>query len=140
MLPSLKLVLWLAFLLRCVVALMALLSLQDVTVFYAKDTGSYLQPALELVANGAFTTYGMPELFRTPGYPLLLSLGVWLGHVELITIAVQILLGCLTTYLVFLLAHELFSDARIAIWSALAFSLEPISIISSNWKIGRAHV
>ncbi len=94
-----------------------------------------MQPALELVAAGSFTTYGAPELFRTPGYPLLLSLGVWLGHVEFITITLQILLSCATTYFVFLLARELFSDARIATWSALAYSLEPISIISSNWLL-----
>lgn len=133
--PRLKLVLLLAFLLRCSIALSALLLLHDPTAYHAKDTGSYLQPALELVAAGSFTTYGAPELFRTPGYPLLLSLGVWLGHVEFITITLQILLSCATTYFVFLLARELFADARIATWSAFAYSLEPISIISSNWLL-----
>ena len=63
--PRLKLVLLLAFLLRCSLALSALLSFNDPTAYHAKDTGSYLQPALELVAAGSFTTYGAPELFRT---------------------------------------------------------------------------
>lgn len=133
--PPLKLILSFAFLLRIAITIIAWFSLHDVKAFYAKDTGSYLQPALELVAQGSFTTFGAPELFRTPGYPLLLSLGVWLGQVEIITIGLQILLGCLTTYLVYLLALELFTDTRIASWSALAFSLEPISIISSNWLL-----
>lgn len=134
-LPRLKLVLALAFLLRSAIALSALITLHDPTAFYAKDTGSYLQPAMELVAAGSFTTFGAPELFRTPGYPILLSLGVWLGQVEIITIALQILLSCATTYFVFLLARELFSDERVATWSALAYSLEPISIINSNWLL-----
>jgi 4-amino-4-deoxy-L-arabinose transferase-like glycosyltransferase len=136
--PRLKLVLFLAFMLRSALALAVWLLLQDATAFYAKDTGSYLQPAIELATAGSFTTYGTPELFRTPGYPLLLSVAVWFGQVEIITIALQILLGCGTVYLVFLLANELFADARSATWSALSFSLEPLSLLSSNWLLSDA--
>jgi hypothetical protein len=133
--PRLTLVLCLAFCLRCAVFVTAWFSLRDHTAFYAKDTWSYLQPALELLSAGTFTAHGTPELFRTPGYPVLLCLGVLARHVEVVTIALQILLGCLTTYLVFRIAHELFHDARVATFSALAYSLEPLSIISSSWLL-----
>jgi 4-amino-4-deoxy-L-arabinose transferase-like glycosyltransferase len=136
--PRLKLVLFLAFMLRSALALAVWLLLQDATAFYAKDTGSYLQPAIELATAGSFTTYGTPELFRTPGYPLLLSVAVWFGQVEIITIALQILLGCGTVYLVFRIANELFADPRSATWSALSFSLEPLSLLSSNWLLSDA--
>lgn len=133
--PRLKIILSLAFLLRSGVAVTAWLSLHDPTAYYAKDTWSYLQPALELVGAGSFTTYGVPELFRTPGYSVLLSLGASVGAVEAVTLGLQILLSCLTVYFVYRLAEGLYADARVAGWSGLAMSVEPLSIISSNWLL-----
>ena len=131
----LRSILLFAFALRTLIFGAAYFWLRDNTAFYAKDTWSYLQPAMELVTAGSFTAFGEPELFRTPGYALLLSLGVRLGHVEVITIALQILLSCATTYLVFRIAHELFDDARGATWSAFLYSLEPLSLICCSWLL-----
>ena len=133
--PHLRFILLLALILRTVIFGAAYFSLRDNTAFYAKDTWSYLQPALELTTAHSFTAFGEPELFRTPGYALLLSLGVRLGHVEVITIVLQILLSCATTYLVFRMANELFDDERAATWSALAYSVEPLSLICSSWLL-----
>jgi 4-amino-4-deoxy-L-arabinose transferase-like glycosyltransferase len=133
--PCLRSILLLAFILRTIIFGAAYFSLRDNTAFYAKDTWSYLQPAMELVTAGSFTAFGEPELFRTPGYPLLLSLGVQLGHVEIVTIALQILLSCVTTYLVFKIALELFDDDRTARWGALLYSIEPLSLIACIWLL-----
>ena len=88
---SLKSVLALAFVVRVSVFAAALWCAKDYAVFYAKDTGTYLQPATELLATGNFATNGVAEIMRTPGYPLLLAMGLKLGHVELVTIFLQII-------------------------------------------------
>lgn len=133
--PRLRVILVLAFILRTLIFGAAYFSLRDNTAFYAKDTWSYLQPAMELVTAGSFTAFGEPELFRTPGYAVLLALGVRFGHVEIITIALQILLSCVTTYLVFQIALALFDDNRTAKWSAFLYSLEPLSLIGCSWLL-----
>src|ERR1035438_1180109 len=38
------------------------------------DTSSYLEPGRNLLLHGRFITYGFPDLFRTPGYPLFLAI------------------------------------------------------------------
>ncbi len=135
---TLRWVLLLAFVLRGVIAGAAYLTLRDPKAFYAKDTWSYLQPAIEWFTVGSFTAQGEPELFRTPGYAVLLGFGIKLGQIEFVTIALQILLSCATTYLVFRIAKELFADERGAIWSALIYALEPLSIISCSWLLSES--
>ena len=125
----------LAFLLRSAIFGAAYVSLRDTRAFYAKDTWSYLQPAIEWWTVGSFTAHGEPELFRTPGYPVLLGIGIKLGQIEFVTIALQILLSCVTTYFVFRLAKELFGDERTAVWSALLYSVEPLSLITCSWLL-----
>ena len=46
------------------------------------------------------------EIRRTPGYPLLLTLGVLADRIAAVTIAVQILLGTATVWMVALLARR----------------------------------
>ncbi|HEX4951119.1 MAG TPA: glycosyltransferase family 39 protein [Blastocatellia bacterium] len=133
--PNLRRVLLLAFLLRSILFGAAYFSLRDPQAFYAKDTWSYLQPAIEWITQGSFTMHGEPELFRTPGYAALLGFGIKLGHIEFITIALQILLSCVTTYLLFRIAKDLFDDTCAAVWSALLYSLEPLSIIACSWLL-----
>ncbi len=133
--PRLRWILLLACILRTAIFGAAYFSLRDNTAFYAKDTWSYLQPAIELTTAGSFTLHGEPEMFRTPGYAVLLGIGIKLGHIEFSTLTLQILLSCVTTYLVFRIAKELFDDVRTATWSALAYSLEPLSIIACSWLL-----
>jgi 4-amino-4-deoxy-L-arabinose transferase-like glycosyltransferase len=128
---SLPFVLVLAFTIRASVFVGAWWCAQDFSGFYAKDTSSYLQPASELLATGNFSTEGVPEIMRTPGYPLLLVLGMKLGHVEPVTIFLQIILSCLTCYFVYAITQQVFGDTRAAIWAAFLLSLEPLSILYS---------
>ena len=38
------------------------------------DTHTYLEPGRNLLLHGSFTAAGLPEILRTPGYPLFLAL------------------------------------------------------------------
>jgi hypothetical protein len=125
-------ILFLALSIRMIVPLFVLLTTRDYTLFYAPDTFSYIRPAQELLFHGRFYANGAPELFRTPGYPALLIPGIFLGNVELVTIAIQIVLGCLTTYLVFRISLLLFKNIKAALFSAFLFAIEPVSIIYAS--------
>lgn len=128
-------ILLLACFLRCGLLLTAAWLAKDLSVFYAKDTASYLQPALEMLHDASFTTLGEPEIIRTPGYPLLLCIGAIFQHVEIITILLQIGLSCLTVWLIYRIALLLFADEKSALQSAFLCSLEPLSIIYSCWLL-----
>src|SRR3989440_4661521 len=110
-------------------ALGAWLVTKDRTVFHVPDTGSYLAPARDLLAHGTFTRDGRPELARTPGYPLFLVPGVWLGSVEATTIALQIGLSALTVAGVFVLARLVFNDGPVALLAAGLYAVDPLSAI-----------
>jgi len=125
-------ILSLAFIVRMAVPLIVMLTIKDYSLFDSPDTSSYIKPAQELLLHGRFYSNGLPELFRTPGYPLFLIPGILLGKVEAVTIALQIILSCLTTYLVFKVALTLFDDTRIAAWSAFMCAIDPVSILYAS--------
>ena len=102
----------------------------DAGAFTRPDTGSYVRPAESLVEHGRFTTSGgSPEIQRTPGYPLLLTLGVLAGRITLVTIAAQVLLGVATVLGVALLAQRVLPDSRAARWAATFYALDPLSVM-----------
>src|SRR5216683_374866 len=72
---SLRAILLFAVLVRLTVAISALKVSGDFSIFHDPDTAGYLAPAKALLA-GEFATSGAPEITRTPGYPLLLAVGV----------------------------------------------------------------
>jgi 4-amino-4-deoxy-L-arabinose transferase-like glycosyltransferase len=101
-------------------------------LFYAPDTYSYLAPAKELLLSGRFYSNGIPELSRTPGYPLFLIPGIYLGHVEIVTIVMQVILACLTAYLVFRISMLLFKNTKAAALSAFMFAIDPVSVLYAS--------
>lgn len=113
---------------RASYALGAWLVTRDASVFFEQDTGSYLAPARELLDRGTFTVGGQPELQRTPGYPLLLTAGLWLGALVPVTIAIQIALCVLTDLGVFVVTQRLTGNRRAAVLAAALYAFEPISI------------
>lgn len=117
--------------------------------FREPDSVGYLRAAGELVKTGRFSTADEPELERTPGYPLLLTPGVVLEHVEAVTIALQMALSCLTVWLVFQMALVVYSPIptrsvseetrgsislalRLGVTAAWFCALEPVSIIYTS--------
>lgn len=74
----------------------------------------------------------MPEIFRPPGYPIFLIPGLLFGKPELFTIACQIILSCLTVFLVYKIALGLFERSDAAVLSAALYALEPLSIVYTS--------
>ena len=95
----------------------------------ASDTHTYLQPAQSLIAAGQFDSDGAPELVRTPGYSVLLIVGVLAGRVFPITLALQVILGTATTFGVAVLALSMGATRRVAILAAAVYAVEPTGLI-----------
>ena len=119
---------------RLFVPLGALVVHGNPQVFFQPDTDSYVQTAQSLVEHHRFATPRGPEMQRTPGYPLFLTLGVLADRIAAVTIAAQILLGTATVWLVALLARRVTvagtGDAsRPSIWAATAYALDPLSAL-----------
>ena len=118
-----------AFILRVAVAAGAYTRSRDVEIFWGGDTYGYLAPAQELVRSGRFAIDGKPDIFRTPGYPLLLVIGVALGRPEIITVALQILLSCATVYAVYRLARTTLDSECAAVTAAMLYAVEPYAVL-----------
>ncbi len=124
-----------AFVLRLGLPILAwILHPQNPEIFHAADTDSYIKPAMELATTGKFNGYydRLPELFRTPGYPLFLLPGVWLGSVEAITIPLQVVLSCLTGYFIYQTALLLYKRERVALLCVGIYTIEPLSILFTS--------
>ena len=130
-------ILLLALLARVLVPLGAMAVHGDSGVFHTPDTDSYLSTATSLVEEGRFAQNGVAEIRRTPGYPLLLAVGVLAGRPEAVTITLQILIGMLSVYGVYALARRLLTfgrpwDSRVASLAALLYALDPLSVFYSS--------
>jgi hypothetical protein len=99
------------------------------SVITSGDTASYLEPGRNLLLHGHFFTGVLPEIDRTPGYPLFLAIFSLPGIVT--AALVQVILSALTVLLVLRLARAVFEDDRIALAAAWLFAFEPVSIIYS---------
>jgi hypothetical protein len=121
-----------ALFLRILLPLAGYFYTRDATIFIAPDTVSYVEPARELIASYRFVSDGTPEIIRTPGYPLLLTVGLLLGRLELVTIGLQILLSCFTVYMVYCTSSLLFEREQMALAAAALYALEPLSILYAS--------
>ena len=106
---------------------------RTVAIFYSSDTATYVSPAHELVIHHRFySRSGSPEVIRTPGYPLLLTIGLSLNRLVLVTIALQTALSCLTVYLVYCIGWVLFDREQPALVAGTLYAIEPLSILYSS--------
>ncbi len=93
------------------------------------DTTSYLEPGRNLLLHGRFFADGVPDLVRTPGYPLFLAITSLLG---LPAAAVgNVILSVFCVFLVWKLGRVVSGDDRIALGAAWIFAFEPVSLIYS---------
>lgn len=93
------------------------------------DTASYLEPGQNLLWHGRFTTAGLPEIDRTPGYPLFLAATSMAGPA--LAALAQVGLGVLLIWLAVRLARALFARERVALTAAWLMALEPVAVIYS---------
>src|SRR6266851_1145082 len=125
-------VLGLALFLRILLPIAGYFYTRDLTIFIAPDTASYVEPARELIACHRFFSDGAPEIIRTPGYPALLTVGLLLGRLELVTIGLQIALSCFTVYMVYRTSRLLFEREQIGLVAAALYAIEPLSILYTS--------
>ncbi len=125
-------VLVIALALRSLLAIAGYMRTPDVTMFHTPDTASYLIPAQELVSHHRFYNNGLPEIVRTPGYPLLLTAGILVGHVEVVTVAIQILINCFTVWMVYLTTRLIFRSVRAGVLAAALYAIDPLSIFFTS--------
>ena len=93
------------------------------------DTISYLEPGRNLLLHGRFVAEGVPDLLRTPGYPLFLAL-TSLAGLPAAAVA-NVLLSVFSVILVWRLGRTVSDDPRVALGAAWIFAFEPISIVNS---------
>lgn len=109
----------------------------DASAFLAPDSRSYLDAANALVRSGSFlSSSGAPEIVRTPGYPLFLTLGVLSGCPVAVTLVLQALLGAATVCLVYMIAAQLKGDAKTPgpeTAGAGLYALEPLSLVYTSF-------
>lgn len=127
--PSAAAILCAALCVRVLLPLIAYTWTRDARIFNTPDTASYRACAESLARTGSFSIGGIPEIVRTPGYPVLLVPGVALGHVTAVTVWLQIVLGCVTVLLVYRVAFILTGSRPSAAASGLLCAFEPLSVL-----------
>jgi len=101
---------------------------------FTPDSHDYVRLSDNLADSASFELAGRPELFRTPGYPFFLLIGLPFGrHWWHVVVAVQILLDVLTVYLTFLLGVMLCGQAgqwgrRVGLWAAAFQAVSPLAV------------
>jgi hypothetical protein len=94
--------------------------------FLVPDSFVYLRLADSFAAGEGFRGFrGVPELFRTPAYPLLLAVGKALGFPVVFALAVQVAMSAGIIVLTFLLARHVLRDERLAAGCAFVVAIEP---------------
>jgi 4-amino-4-deoxy-L-arabinose transferase-like glycosyltransferase len=118
--------------LRLAVPIVAFVATWDPLVFHDRDTESYIEPAANLISTGRFAVGGVPEIHRTPGYPILLIPGLLLDRVSLVTILLQVILSGVTIYTTYRIAELLFKDRWVAGLCGLVLGVEPVTLYYSS--------
>ena len=107
--------------------LAAALMRTGVRVLAGGDTPSYLEPGRNLLFHGSFTTAGLVEIGRTPGYPLFLAAVSGAGLA--VAALVQVALSVVSVWLVARLARAAFVEERGVVWAAWLMAFEPLAVV-----------
>lgn len=93
------------------------------------DTPLYEAAARALVYSHEFNDeHGKPVILRTPGYPIFMIPGVLLGHIEAVTIFLQVILSCATVVMIYKISLELFQNEIAAFISVLLAGFDRVLI------------
>ena len=95
------------------------------------DTASYLEPGRNLIKHGKYLIGGLPEIDRTPGYPLFTMLSGMAFDSVLLTVLIQIAVSMLSLVLVWKITERIFPDRDAGRAAAWLYAAEPISVLYS---------
>jgi 4-amino-4-deoxy-L-arabinose transferase-like glycosyltransferase len=108
-------------------------AMQGEAAFLQSDSQGYLALARSLATRWRFEVIpGQTELFRTPGYPLLVALGARFSHPILLTLVLQLLLTVALMLLTFAIVRRATGNARAARIAAAATGFEPTLLLWST--------
>ncbi|HEY6971464.1 MAG TPA: glycosyltransferase family 39 protein [Candidatus Angelobacter sp.] len=99
--------------------------------FFEPDTGHYLGLAQKML-HGSFDSMGFPEVFRTPGYPLLLLPAVASHHPIILALLENFLLSAASTALIWKIASDLLPGSQAGFWAGILYCFEPMGLLYSE--------
>jgi hypothetical protein len=100
--------------------------------FVLPDSGSYLSSAESIVQQGSFLgNQGLPQIVRSPGYPVFLAVGFLMGIPKLWGVVVQSVLGACLVLAVVELSKQLGFDQSQGTLAGVLLAMEPLSILYS---------
>lgn len=99
--------------------------------FLSPDTLTYVAPA-ESLLHGHFSVNGIPEIVRTPGYPLFLVAAVATHHWIFFGLLENFCLATASAILVWKIACELFPSSHAGWWALLLYCFEPVGFLYSE--------
>jgi hypothetical protein len=105
--------------------------------FFRGDTLGYIGLAQSLLhgsflSPGTYSIQGTPEIFRPPGYPLILLPAIALQHVVIIGLLENFLLAAVSAWLVWRIVTDLFPGSKAAFWAVLLYCFEPMGLVDSE--------
>jgi 4-amino-4-deoxy-L-arabinose transferase-like glycosyltransferase len=127
---QLRLLLTLVLLLRIAAALL-ILHIDGPIGFLNPDTSTYIAPADSLL-HGSFSSNGVPDVVRTPGYPLLLVPAIASHHPVLVAVAENLLLATISAWLIWIIAAEVAPLSNARAWAVLLYCFEPVGFLYSE--------
>jgi len=92
------------------------------------DSPGYLTLAQSLL-HGSFSDDGIPNIVRTPGYPLLLTLGVALRHPVGLAVFENLLLAVFSAWLIWRIAASFSEGSQAPTWAVLLYCFEPVGFL-----------
>ncbi len=98
---------------------------------FTPDSDRYAELGASIIDDGRFAFESRPEVFRTPGYPLLLASVIWTGAIwPALAAQLGILLDVAATAGLALLGWLLW-DQRVGLTAALLHAVNPVAIAAS---------
>jgi 4-amino-4-deoxy-L-arabinose transferase-like glycosyltransferase len=120
----------LVFISRLLAALL-ILDVDGPAGFRNPDTGTYVESATSLL-HGSFSSNGVPDVVRTPGYPLLLVPAVATYHPTLIAVFQNLLLATVSAWLIWKIVREIAPTSKACLWAVLLYCFEPVGFLYSE--------
>jgi 4-amino-4-deoxy-L-arabinose transferase-like glycosyltransferase len=112
--------------------ILVLANLSRPNVFRVDDSITYTTGAQSLAFRGAFLDgQSRPEIFRTPGYPLVLAPFMALHASDALIVAINIVFAVLAVIVTWKIARHVFGDDRVAGICALIVAVEPTMLLWS---------